>query len=155
MQKLHNMPGDALAKSVLKIDNGKFITIRKFKSEMMLCAVDTQEEYAPLVDILTKETRYAFRFCYESNWYWMKVVANSLQFEKDGESEPFWFEKKDLNIGERYGLRFVHESKTWYLSMKRQNKSNNAPEVLTITEKPEDCVGITEEKREPLQQCSF
>lgn len=36
---------DALAKSVLKIDNGKFITIRKFKSEMMLCAVDTQEEY--------------------------------------------------------------------------------------------------------------
>ncbi|XP_056888082.1 uncharacterized protein LOC130525377 isoform X2 [Takifugu flavidus] len=155
MQKLHNMPGDALAKSVLKIDNGKFITIRKFKSEMMLCAVDTQEEYAPLVDIWTKETRCAFRFCYESNWYWMKVVANSLQFEKDGESEPFWFEREDPKSGDRYALRFVHESKTWYLSMKHQNKSNNAPEVLTITEKLEDCVEITEEKREPLQQCSF
>ncbi|TNM89366.1 hypothetical protein fugu_003600 [Takifugu bimaculatus] len=134
---------------------GNSLPSESSRAKMMLCAVDTQEEYAPLVDIWTKETRCAFRFCYESNWYWMKVVANSLQFEKDGESEPFWFEKKDLKIGDRYGLGFVHESKTWYLSMKCQNKSNNAPEVLTITEKPEDCVEITEEKREPLQQCSF
>lgn len=35
---------DALAMSVLKIKNGKFITIRKFKREMMLCAVEIQEE---------------------------------------------------------------------------------------------------------------
>lgn len=35
---------DALAMSVLKIKNGKFITIRKFKSEMMLCAVEVQDE---------------------------------------------------------------------------------------------------------------
>lgn len=57
---------------------------------------------------------------------------------------PFWFEREDLNSSEHYGLRYVHQSTTWYLSTKRQNKR----EVLTITEKPEDCVQITDEKRD-------
>lgn len=34
----------ATAMFALKIKNGKFITIRKFKSEMMLCAVEIQDE---------------------------------------------------------------------------------------------------------------
>lgn len=35
---------DGLAMSVLKIKNGKFITIRKFRSKMILCAVEKQDE---------------------------------------------------------------------------------------------------------------
>lgn len=34
---------------------------------------------APLVHIWTKGTSRAFKFYYDDNWYWMKVVANSLQ----------------------------------------------------------------------------
>lgn len=35
---------DDLAKSVLKIKNGKFITIQKLKNKMTLCAVEIQDE---------------------------------------------------------------------------------------------------------------
>lgn len=101
--------------SVLKIKNGKFITIRRFQSKMLLCAVEIQDEQengttwtrngcvkqafwhiqlwftyllsknvafsvvAPLVHIQRQGTSRAFKFYYDHNWYWMKVVGNRLQ----------------------------------------------------------------------------
>ncbi|KAM7415685.1 hypothetical protein PAMA_017964 [Pampus argenteus] len=136
--------------SLLKIKDGRFVTVRRSQAELKLCAIDIQNgaHIASRVLIKSKGTQMAFCFKFKKHYYLPMVEGGTLKLQQSknerliDESEHYWFQKENLGSSEHYGLRSVVEpslylcgpdNKTFFLSSNNQKCA-----LVTEEEIPED-----------------
>ncbi|KAM7391150.1 hypothetical protein PAMP_021861 [Pampus punctatissimus] len=123
--------------SLLKIKDGRFVTVRKTHRELKLCAIDIQQEAQSDSHVVIKNKGSQMAFCFRRNsaYYLPMVEGGTLKLQRsekesfDNKSANYWFLKENLGNSEHYGLRSVVEpslylcgpnDKTFFLSTNNQ-----------------------------------
>lgn len=112
--------------SVLKVKGGKYVTVRKGKDGMKLCAQDNQNELLVYIYTRQRQGKKQMAFCFHraDGCYVPKVGNVGITLElfascngpSESSSSEYWFEKIDIKAGEHYSLQSVGEPRQ-YLSL--------------------------------------
>lgn len=134
--------------SILKIKEGQFVTIHKYKEGLKLCAVDRQNAPSVYIETRRRKRKNQMALCFRryDGDYFPKVDGKQLMIDKvtsEDLSEGHWFEKINYQGGEHYHLQSVGDPSE-YLSMSSNARGHT---IFCLTESSGEFAELTDQPK--------